>query len=229
MNEHDMDSLGVYVLGKLDPAEAAAVEDHLAACAACRREVTDLREIQAMLGTVPDKAFLERPPENDLMMARVSERIRDKPKLITAPRLVAASVVIAALAGLLLGRGTAPTEQIAAPPPAAARLNTPPAAGTKVASVTDSVSGARLTLRVEPALGWVRINLAAGGIKAGEKCRVVVVSRSGERVVAGSWLVSPEAEQVGSNVDGAALVPMDQVASVEIASLTGRTIVAAPL
>ncbi|WP_370947565.1 anti-sigma factor [Amycolatopsis sp. cg5] len=228
MNTHDTDSLGVYVLGKLDPAEAKAVEAHLAACAACTLEVEELREIQVMLGAVPDEAFLDGPPEDELVLRRLERRTRSR--FFTPGRLVAASIVVAAIGGLLLGRGTAPTEQIAAPAPAPpAQLNAPPAAGTKVASVTDQASGARMTLRVEPAAGWVRVNLGAAGIKSGEKCRMVVVSRSGERVVAGSWLVSPDAERVGSNVDGTALVPMDQVASVEIATFDGRTMVAAQL
>ncbi|SDY83406.1 Putative zinc-finger [Amycolatopsis xylanica] len=230
MNTHDTDSLGVYVLGKLDPDEAKAVEAHLAACAACRQEVEELREIQVMLGAVPDEAFLDGPPEDELVMPRLVRRVRDGPRFFTPGRLVAASIVVAAIGGLLLGRGTAPTEQVASPVPApTTQLNVPPAAGTKVASVTDQASGARMTLRVEPAAGWVRVNLAAAGIKAGEKCRIVVVSRSGERVVAGSWLVSPDAERVGSNVDGTALIPLDQVASVEIATFAGRTMVAAQL
>ena len=40
---HWADEVGAYVLGALEPEEAAAFERHLAGCDACRREVADLR------------------------------------------------------------------------------------------------------------------------------------------------------------------------------------------
>ena len=45
-------SLGVYVLGALDPAEQAAVDAHLAGCAECRAELVGLDGLPALLGMV---------------------------------------------------------------------------------------------------------------------------------------------------------------------------------
>ncbi|MDP9364981.1 MAG: zf-HC2 domain-containing protein, partial [Chloroflexota bacterium] len=39
----DLDALNAYLDGRLDPAERAAAAAHLAECAACRGELTELR------------------------------------------------------------------------------------------------------------------------------------------------------------------------------------------
>jgi len=51
MNEHTL--LGAYLLGGLEPAEALAFEEHLAGCAACRRELAELESLPALLDAVP--------------------------------------------------------------------------------------------------------------------------------------------------------------------------------
>jgi hypothetical protein len=45
--------LGAYLLGGLDPAEAAAFEQHLAGCADCRQELDELASIPALLDAIP--------------------------------------------------------------------------------------------------------------------------------------------------------------------------------
>jgi hypothetical protein len=44
------DLLGAYALDAVDPAEAAIVEEHLESCPRCRAEVSEHREVAAMLG-----------------------------------------------------------------------------------------------------------------------------------------------------------------------------------
>src|SRR6266566_313369 len=46
-------ALGVYVLGAIDPAERAQVEEHLATCADCREELASLAGLPALLRKVP--------------------------------------------------------------------------------------------------------------------------------------------------------------------------------
>src|SRR6202035_2595342 len=49
-------SLGVYVLGAIDPAERALVEAHLATCRDCRDELAGLAALPALLAPVnPDE------------------------------------------------------------------------------------------------------------------------------------------------------------------------------
>ena len=46
-------ALGVYVLGAIDPAERAQVDEHLATCSECRDELASLAGLPAMLRKVP--------------------------------------------------------------------------------------------------------------------------------------------------------------------------------
>ena len=46
-------ALGVYVLGAIDPAERAQVDEHLASCPDCREELASLAGLPAMLRKVP--------------------------------------------------------------------------------------------------------------------------------------------------------------------------------
>jgi len=45
-------SLGVYVLGAIDPAERALVDSHLAGCRECRDELAGLAGLPALLARV---------------------------------------------------------------------------------------------------------------------------------------------------------------------------------
>ena len=45
--------LGVYVVGAIDPAERALVEEHLAECQPCRDELAGMAGLPAMLSRVP--------------------------------------------------------------------------------------------------------------------------------------------------------------------------------
>ena len=99
--------------------------------------------------------------------------------------------------------------------------------GTFTLAATDSTTGAQLSARVVPAAGWVRVNVQVKGIVAGQRCRVVVVAKDGHREIAGSWLVSAAGEASGTTLDGAAIVPPDQVASVVIENENGAQFVSA--
>ncbi len=46
-------ALGVYVLGAIDPAERALVDEHLSSCQECREELASLAGLPAMLRKVP--------------------------------------------------------------------------------------------------------------------------------------------------------------------------------
>jgi len=138
---------------------------------------------------------------------------------------LAAASVVAVLAaavagGVLLGR-QASTGAVALPAPDTSA--TPP--GTRTVSAADAKTGARLTATIRPAAGWVRVHADTMGIKAGERCQLVVVDRNGASVVAGSWLVSPQGAISGTSVDGSALVPATDVAAVQIVTFDGEKLV----
>jgi hypothetical protein len=231
---HDLGSLGVYVLGGLDEPDRRSVEEHLAGCEDCRRERADLELIRADLEEVPPEAFLHGPPEGgDLLLQRTLRQVRRESARRAAQRgglVAAAAAVVVAVAlagGVILGRGQErPSSPVARPAPSA--LPTPPA-GTRVGSAVDPTTGARMTAKVVPAAGWVRVNAAVGGIPEGQKCRLWVVARDGTRQLAGSWQVSTLGARDGVSLDGSALVAPVDVAAVHVDNVDGRPFVTVPL
>jgi Putative zinc-finger len=252
---HDRSLLGAYALGVLDAEEARIVEEHAATCAECRHELADLAEIREMLGEVPPEAFLDGPPEGgDLLLQRTLRRVRAEAPAVESARprssversttsgsrwqrfaLAAASIVAIAAAavgsGFVIGRNTAP-DGGAQPPPATgapsvtATGSTVP--GTFRVSGTDPKTGASLRALITPAAGWVRVHADVGGIRAGEKCLLIVRSRNGTPVIAGSWLVSPKGEKDGTTLDGSALVAATDVASIDVETFDGRKLISVP-
>ncbi|QRP48934.1 zf-HC2 domain-containing protein [Amycolatopsis sp. FDAARGOS 1241] len=230
--EQEHAQLGAYVLGALEPAEAAEFERHLVTCAQCRFELKDFSALREALDEVPPEAFLDGPPEGgDLLLQRTLRRIRTEQEQaapVQAPRrtgqrrglvLVAAAVVavVALGGGVVIGRQTAPetsTQQVAVP-------------GTRDVSATNAATGASLTASVVPAPGWVRVHVSVKGIPAGERCKLVVTAKDGAQWDAGSWLVSEKWSTQGFGLDGSAVVAPADVASVGIVTLDGRDLVSA--
>ncbi|WP_055483127.1 zf-HC2 domain-containing protein [Sphaerimonospora mesophila] len=92
-------SLGVYVLGALDPEETAEVEAHLDTCPACRAELAELSGLPAVLGRVSEQdievAAAPPPVVLERLIAASARRGRRSRTMLA----LAASVVVAALGG----------------------------------------------------------------------------------------------------------------------------------
>jgi hypothetical protein len=231
-HEAYLGDLAGYVFGALDGRETETVEQHLSACAICRAELPLLRAALADMSAVPSEAFIDGPPEDaDLLVRRTMRRIADesaRPAAGSKREFAVAAVAAAAaiVAGVVIGRGTAP-HPAAAPTSAVTTPSTSvsPVPGTKAFSVSDATTGARLTGNVIPAQGWVRVSVAAAGIPKGQRCVLLVVPKQGRPVQAGSWVVSAAGARVGTALQGAALVPMDQIAAIEVINTAGRVFV----
>ncbi|MGW6913295.1 zf-HC2 domain-containing protein [Kitasatospora sp. NPDC054939] len=229
--------LGPYVLGVLDGDDVRRVEEHLPGCGTCREEVAALRELETTLGEVPPEAFIEGPPQGgDLLLQRTLRQVRgERAGALRRRSALTGLAVAAALAGVFwagttVSGGGAP---VALPPPSPG-VTTPslPPAGTRVASAVDDASGSRMTVRVTPAAGWVRLNAAVTGLPPGERCRLVVVGRDGSRTTAGSWVVgagSPSGEGKGASLDGSAAVDPAEVQAVVVENEAGRRFVTVPV
>jgi len=226
----DRDTLGAYAFGALDVAEREAVAQHLNDCGRCRAELTELQEVTRMLGELPPEAVLTGPPDGgELVLQRTLRQIRaeaaDTGRRQHLRQGLAAAAAMAAciVAGVALGRST--TAQFTAQPVTSPTAQASVIPGTKVASTVDARTNTRLVATMVPAQGWVRLNVAVSGVARGEKCRIVVVNRHGGREIAASWVVSEKGEAEGTNVDGAAAVPLDEVTAVEVEDAAGRTLV----
>lgn len=220
--------LAGYLVGELTAEQRDEVDQHLAGCAECRAEVESLREWTSALRAVPDEMLLEGPPDGgDLLLQRTLREVRKQSsgernrRRVLVSAAAAVLVVAAVGSGLLAGRSTAPSPPVAqVPPPLASQATTVP--GTRTGTTVDATTGARMTVAVAPAAGWVRVTAAVAGIPAGEKCVLEVVARDGFTVQAGSWLVSPAGEAGGTTLNGSALIDPAQVASVRVVNTAGK-------
>jgi anti-sigma factor RsiW len=233
-HEYSKGLLGAYVLGALEWEEAGSVEDHLLTCASCRDEAAELRDLERVMGEVPPELFVDgRPEGGDLLLQRTLRQARAERASQQRRRWVsvgaAAAVAAAAVlgGGVLLGQSTSTTPQAVSPAPSIT-VSVPPA-GTRTASAADASTGARMTLTMTPAAGWVRLNAAVTGIPAGQRCHLIVNGRDGAKAEAGSWLVSPKAAKSGTTLDGSALVAPTDVTSVSVVNESGQTFVTVPL
>jgi anti-sigma factor RsiW len=187
-------SLGVYVLGAIEPAERALVDSHLATCRDCRDELAGLAGLPALLArvSVPEAMALAAadgpaaaaPPRQllaavlDLTAARQRRR-----RWREAALGVAAALVIAAgvFGGLRLGSGPAPASSSASAPwPGPANGNWETATGQ---------SGSMTAAVTYRSMGWgVQLAAQVSGIPGGTHCQLWVISATGQRALAGSWL-----------------------------------------
>ncbi|MBY8874516.1 zf-HC2 domain-containing protein [Micromonospora sp. PLK6-60] len=224
--------IGGYLMGELDQEQLRQVEEHLAACAECRTEVESLREWQHALEAVPEAMLLDGPPEGgDLLLQRTLRQVRGESagrrrrRTVIVSAAAVAALAAAATGGVLLGRATGDAPDTRA-------LPTPPAsvtAATRYASTTDPDTGARLTVAMTPATGWVRINAAVSGIPQGERCRLLVVGKDGSTVLSGGWLVSEAGAADGTTLDGSALIEPAQVDGVRVENTDGKVYATAKL
>jgi RNA polymerase sigma-70 factor (ECF subfamily) len=85
-------------------------------------------------------------------------------------------------------------------------------------------SGGAVAMRaaVSPAANWVRLTADVKGIPTGENCRLLVITKSGKKEIAGSWIVGPKGEVT---LQGSAAVAIGDVAAVAVENTAGREFV----
>jgi hypothetical protein len=188
-------SLGVYVLGAIDPAERALVDAHLLTCRDCRDELAGLAGLPALLARVnPDEisricaddtvrtaartATDDRPPAEligtvlDLAEAR---RRRSRWRFVAA---AAAAVVIAG--GLFGGLKSIGTQTVDVP----ASIGT-----THWEAVHAGASGtvATASIAYSPELWGTAFQVLANRIPLGTTCQLWVVHPDGTRTQVAAW------------------------------------------
>lgn len=222
---HDPGELSAHALGLLSGAQARAVEQHLASCAACRLEWSELREMTTMLDAVPPEMFLDGPPDNDLLLQRTMRRIRAETGSRRRRRRLGQAVAAAAVAVGLLGAGVIAGQQLAPEPtvvaaPAPAPAPPPVPAGTRTAE--GSQGPVTMSATITPANGWVRLAATVRGITPGERCSLIVLAKDGSEHLAGSWLVGQPSPVPGAPLQGSTIIDPADVAGVTIRNEAGR-------
>ncbi|MFI0372702.1 anti-sigma factor family protein [Actinomadura sp. 1N219] len=236
-------SLGVYVLGALDPAERSQVESHLAGCPVCRDELAGLAGLPAMLGRV-DEAQLAQlagpPPELlDGLLARAAaqrgRRVRPLSRRADGQgtgRRVARWTPLAAAACLLLVIGAlfgglvfpSGSDETASPPPSASPSAS--AGGAERIAAANPKNNIKGYVLLKKKKWGTEVELHLAGVPKGSHCRLLVIARDGRRDALGSWYV-PYDKGYGEYT-GSTMFPRGQLFSFEIVGLDGKPLLTIP-
>src|SRR5215470_16376113 len=179
-------ALGVYVLGAIDPAERARVDEHLATCPGCREELASLAGLPAMLRKVPvveaerlaapdAESDLSMVPSENMLNSLVSRTVGVRRMHRWRGALAAAAAVIVALGG---GAAIATALQPGSPAVHHEHWHTVLGSGA---------NGIHLTVRYRPVKSGNVIETNVTGLWPGAVCQLVVVDGHGTVMPLGSW------------------------------------------
>ena len=196
-------SLGVYVLGAIEPGERAQVDEHLATCADCREELASLAGLPALLRRVPtaeaerlavadqaDSATDETPPDHLLpaLLARTTQTRR-----IRRWRELAAAAAVAVLA---LGAGAAGASVLGSGAAAPSAAHGQASHAWHTVSAIDGHTGATLTVKYASVHWGTMMTAQVSGIPAGTVCQMQVTDAQGHHIVVGGWRVEYQGRPV---------------------------------
>ena len=194
-------SLGVYVLGAIDPAERALVEAHLSACRDCRDELAGLAALPALLARVTAEEAIalaasdgpppagqpgtpEAPPELVATVIDLTAARRRRRRWREAGLGVAAALIIAvgAFAGLRVGASPASSSS------ALSGVNYTGQANGPWQTATTSAGGMSASVSYR-SMGWgTQLAVKVSGIPIGTSCQLWVIGPGGRRTLAGGWV-----------------------------------------
>jgi len=198
-------SLGVYVLGAIDPAERALVDSHLVTCRECRDELAGLAGLPALLARVnPDE--ISRICADDTVRAGAYTGTDDQPpgELIgtvldlaqarrrrTRWRFAAAAAAVVAIAGGLFGGlssiGTTRT------------ITVPVGAGAgrwETVQASSSATGATAAIAYSQQLWGNAFQVLVDGIPRGTTCQLWVIHPDGTRTEVAAWTTAKDEGKV---------------------------------
>ena len=227
--QHVRQSLGVYVVGAIDPAERSVVDHHLASCPDCREELAGLAGLPALLGRVPfpeaeqiTRFDSERPgagqhpdaePAEADVLTPLLAKVAHRRRVSRWRSLVSVAAVAVIAAGAAIG---------------AVRLANPPTASSS-ALHWENVQGANALAHVDVRYagfpGGVRLDVKVTGIPVGTTCKFWVIGKDGQRWPAGSWTVADEWKAGSYPTVSAA--PFNEVSSFQLTS-GGKTLAQVP-
>lgn len=212
-------SLGVYVLGAIDPAERGLVDAHLETCQECRDELAGLAGLPALLARLdPDEvsrisaddpvhAFADERPPAELIgtvldMAKARRR-RERWRYVSA----AAAVVVLA-GGLVAGlrSATSTTQKVYVP--------TGSESSWERVAGTNQATGVEATIAYSGEKWGHAFVVLTNRIPLGTTCELMVVHPDGTRTQVAAWTTASDEGQVwyaGSMASSAGAISQFQI------------------
>lgn len=227
--QHVRQSLGVYVLGAIDPAERAQVDAHLASCPDCREELAGLAGLPALLGHVPvaEAARITGFDDDERLapgqgtpgtdgagdtLAPLLARMAHRRKVSRWRNLALAAAVVVVAAGAAIG-AVGLTGSGSAPP-------APVAGQWERVQATDPTTLAHVVVRYEGEAWGTVMDASITGVPAGTTCQFWVLGSHGHRWAAGGWTVTSPYEQ--TSYPASSPVPASALRGFEVT--TGHTV-----
>ena len=222
--QHVRQSLGVYVLGAIDPAERAAVDAHLTSCPDCREELAGLAGLPALLGHVPidEAARIAGSDENERLapgqhihqadgagdtLSPLLARMAQRRRVNRWRNLIAAAAAVIIAAGAAIG-AVGLTSSTPHNPVAVAHWEQ--AHGSNPATL------AHMLVRYKGRSWGTSLDASVTGIPAGTTCQFWVLGSHGRKWAAGSWTVTNPYEW--SSYPATSSAPASAVRGFEITS-----------
>ncbi|HEY0539531.1 MAG TPA: zf-HC2 domain-containing protein [Actinoallomurus sp.] len=220
-------SLGVYVLGAIEPAERADVDAHLSVCTRCRDELASLAGLPAMLGRVTEEqvAQLGPAPEEllDSVLAKAAGESRRRRRSNRVWMLAAAAALIV-VTGVGVRAMTGTDGESARPVPS--RSAPTAAVAARTVNGNDPVTGVRAAISMQPKDWGTAFVVNLDGAPFGEHCHLVAIDKKGRKDIAGGWQV----QYYGSaSFQGSSMIPAKDLAAVEVRTVDGKRLLRVPV
>jgi anti-sigma factor RsiW len=216
-------TLGVYLLGALEPEDRSSFESHLHGCEICRAELVRLAPLPGLLNQI-SLADFEEPGAATLTASETkatSIELADLPPVDPPPlepvaepdtpsdarprrrfwvAAAAAAVVVAITVAAILGY--------------TALQQDPPAAQAVTWSATNPVNGIKAEVKLTPTDWGTDVRVWMSNVPPGKECKLVVMARNGYhdtagyREVAGWWKTGHEGKP---GVPGSTSIDLDMI------------------
>jgi hypothetical protein len=225
-------SLGVLVLGALEPADRPAIEAHIAACPRCNAILAELAPLPGLMHRLDPfehepvaapqssqsaqsaQPQLPPPPPLPLVPLELRERLvqaarreRTRRRRWVAGIAAAAVFVVLSLAAVASSGLWGDRE-------------------ATLASATDARTAVRADVRLMPDATGSELALSLTGVSPAEHCKLVAVDAQGRRDVAAAWVATYDGR---ATVTGHSSFRPDQITRLLVVTDAGSTLVRVPI
>lgn len=211
-----------YVLGALGHDERRAYENHLDACAACARAVREMAGMPALLAHVDESVFLcdeDEPPVPETLLPGLLREVRRARRHRMAWAGAAAAAVIAVGGAVVWTQYAGPAADEVAISPAV----------TSVPMTQVDQSAVRASIAMEEVAWGTKLELTCSYVDAGDRYSsgetpsytLAVQTRDGAWQQVATWQAVPGRT---ITVSAATAATADDIASVEVRTLSGDTV-----